>query len=63
MSSKQETGARPCTCANAWQDQTYGRGQRIHNQTSKGWRCTSCSNETTGGGFLAGPEKAGKAGK
>lgn len=51
MGAKQETKARTCTCANAFQDREYGRGQRAMNQTKKGWRCTSCGTETVGGGF------------
>lgn len=31
-----------CTCAHAFQDAMYGRGQRVHNRTAKGYRCTVC---------------------
>ena len=45
-----------CTCANAFQDKLYGAGQRVHNKTAKGRRCTVCSTETVVSGQV--PEKA-----
>ena len=36
-----------CTCSHAFQDRTYGRGQRVHNATAKGWRCTVCTRESS----------------
>ena len=41
------TKIAPCTCAHEFQDRTYGRGQRVHNRTVKGYRCTVCRRETT----------------
>jgi hypothetical protein len=39
----------PCACRSAYQDQTYGTGQRLHNQTrgkaaGGGYRCTVCDS-------------------
>lgn len=37
-----------CSCGHEFQDQTYGRGQRVHNPCRKGlgpvtgYRCTVC---------------------
>lgn len=39
------------TCINAGQDALHGRGMRVWNQTVKGFRCTACSGETSGGGI------------
>lgn len=39
-----------CKCSNKFQDETYGLGRRVHNETSKGWRCTVCGNEQVGKG-------------
>ncbi len=33
---------KPCTCTNTWQDKKYGKGNRLHNPTAKGHRCTIC---------------------
>jgi len=39
----------PCSCTHIYQDRKYGKGKRVHNQTTKdnkvGWRCTVCSKE------------------
>jgi hypothetical protein len=42
-----------CTCANAFQDKLYGPGQRVHNKTAKGRRCTVCGTETAVAGQVA----------
>jgi hypothetical protein len=41
-----------CTCRSDYQDQQYGRGRRVHNQTkqqspepARSWRCTVCGKE------------------
>jgi hypothetical protein len=41
----------PCSCSNEYQDQKYGKGRRLHNQSfhsktnkPKGWRCTVCGH-------------------
>jgi hypothetical protein len=33
-----------CKCTNKFQDQKYGQTKRIHNSTTKGWRCTVCGD-------------------
>lgn len=38
----------PCECKNKYQDDTYGKGKRVHNQTAdktSTWRCTVCGKE------------------
>lgn len=41
------------TLAAEWQDKTYGKSERVHNQLlakkgdQKQWRCTICSNVKT----------------
>lgn len=43
-----KTGIQACTCAHAYQDKKYGKGNRVHNKTVKhpssqgGWRCSVC---------------------
>lgn len=43
--AKRETVILPCSCANAYQDDTYGAGKRVHNPSATGYRCTVCSKE------------------
>jgi hypothetical protein len=31
-----------CTCENTYQDVKYGKGKRVHNKCTRGWRCTIC---------------------
>lgn len=38
-----------CTCVNAYQDEKYGKGQRLANANSSGMRCTVCGAGATGG--------------
>jgi len=43
------TSIKRCTCINAFQDERYGVGMRVHNfarggGTNGGYRCTVCSN-------------------
>lgn len=52
--ARHETIVKSCTCAHAGQDKLHGQGQRVHNQTKKGRRCTVCSTESIGGGFEGG---------
>jgi len=33
-----------CTCKSEFQDKTYGTGNRLHNKTNNGWRCTVCGH-------------------
>ena len=33
-----------CTCTHKWQDKKYGKGRRVANACSKGYRCTVCGN-------------------
>lgn len=37
---------KPCDCINAYQDERYGKWQRVHNFTLKGKRCTVCGKNT-----------------
>jgi hypothetical protein len=52
------TEVRHCTCANTFQDATYGASRRVHNAKrtkdgkSTGWRCTVCARETEGASAL-----------
>jgi hypothetical protein len=44
-----ETMILACTCKHAFQDEQYGKGQRVHNWarkvgTSGAWRCTICKS-------------------
>ena len=46
---QEEAGAKRtkvmiCACNNEYQDSTYGKHNRVHNQTKNGWRCTVCGN-------------------
>lgn len=41
----------PCNCKHEYQDETYGKGNRVHNFATKAgqggagaWRCTVCSS-------------------
>lgn len=34
-----------CTCAHEYQDRVYGKGMRLANETSKGYRCTVCGKD------------------
>lgn len=43
-----DTKILPCVCFGPFQDDRYGTGKRVHNQTMKGWRCTSCGREKDG---------------
>jgi len=36
---------RKCMCQHKFQDKKYGKNQRVHNKTMKGYRCTSCGRE------------------
>lgn len=41
-----KTKILPCeVCRVPFQDKTYGQGQRVHNETDSGWRCTGCTRE------------------
>ena len=31
-----------CTCEHKVQDEIYGKQNRVHNWTKKGWRCIGC---------------------
>ena len=31
-----------CACKHDYQDEKYGKNQRVHNPTKKGHRCTVC---------------------
>ena len=38
-----------CTCSHAFQDDRYGKQQRVHNMMKESvpqkWRCTVCSSQ------------------
>jgi len=34
-----------CNCASKFQDEKYGKNKRLHNATTKGYRCTVCDKE------------------
>jgi hypothetical protein len=35
-----------CNCTSQYQDETYGKGNRLANEYAKGYRCTVCGRET-----------------
>jgi hypothetical protein len=41
------TKVMKCTCEHAYQDEKYGKKQRLHNKKAekKGYRCTVCATE------------------
>ena len=45
------TKVLPCGCDHKFQDDTYGKGRRLFNGTTKsgktGFRCTVCGKEKT----------------
>lgn len=51
-----KSDVRPCKCQNAYQDEKYGKGQRVQNNTAKEgvMRCTVCGAENK---FSAGGKK------
>ena len=45
-----------CPCVNKFQDEKYGKQQRLHNECIKdarttGFRCTVCGNKKIDGGI------------
>lgn len=46
---------KQCTCSGGpaanFQDSVYGKGQRVHNENTKGAKCTVCGNVKLGGGL------------
>jgi hypothetical protein len=45
---KQGSVIATCTCKNTYQDNAYGKGNRVHNLSGKAdkKRCTSCKRES-----------------
>jgi hypothetical protein len=41
---------QPCTCKHVYQDEMYGPGRRVHNETAGGYVCTVCGKEKQGKG-------------
>ena len=44
-----------CSCSSSFQDERYGKDQRVHNRCKDGkagntpdWRCTVCSSRKSG---------------
>ena len=60
-----DTAVLACSCKHPAQDSMYGLGKRLHNKTSKGWRCTICksasniegSSKAKGGAAAKTPKK------
>ncbi len=38
------TKDKQCNCVSEFQDKTYGKGIRAHNETAKGLKCTVCGS-------------------
>ena len=36
---------KPCDCKSTYQDQRYGKGNRVHNTGTKKVTCTVCAKE------------------
>ena len=36
-----------CSCKNDFQDKEHGKGERVFNETTKGFRCTVCQKDIT----------------
>jgi hypothetical protein len=55
VTRRENTAILPCggpRCQNAYQDERYGKGMRVHNRTKQSkqlaeqrWRCTVCMDE------------------
>lgn len=43
---KNPSGAvvKQCSCKHEEQDKLHGKGMRVHNVTTKGYKCTVCGN-------------------
>jgi hypothetical protein len=41
------TEVKSCNCKHEYQDAVYGKGQRVHNPSTKGHRCSVCGTEKT----------------
>lgn len=39
------TVIRTCSCKNAYQDETHGKGQRVMNEGIKSYCCTVCGTK------------------
>ena len=39
------TEVKQCKCNHEFQDKQYGKNSRLHNKTTKGYRCTVCGSE------------------
>ena len=46
MSKESNVKVMACHCKHAYQDEKYGKNQRVHNHAPKAkvWRCTVCSS-------------------
>jgi len=36
---------KACSCESSFQDERYGKSQRLMNETTKGFRCTVCGKD------------------
>jgi len=44
--TQKDTKILPCTCQSEYQDQRYGKGNRVHNpRKEKTYACTVCGRE------------------
>lgn len=41
---------RSCSCKNEFQDEKYGKGMRLKNKTTSGFRCTVCGTTDSANG-------------
>jgi len=39
---------KKCDCKNEYQDEKYGKGNRVYNKTTRGARCTVCQKVVEG---------------
>ena len=57
-----EANVFKCTCKSEFQDEMYGKGNRLFNPRGKGekldgYRCTVCGNEISSSGISTGKKK------
>lgn len=43
--TKEQSKVLLCNCEHTFQDETYGKGRRLHNPFKNGFRCTVCGRE------------------
>ena len=45
VSGAKGTAIKKCACESQYQDEKYGKGNRVCNKTTKGERCTVCGKD------------------